>query len=111
MAAYARAGCELALTHETKPELASRVRRCWIDMPDRLAAVLDESGRDAVPRDVRAAGQRLGGVAKCVQVSVRRLAASASAGRLTTIFWKTAADQVTVLTTAVALRVEGMVPG
>jgi uncharacterized protein YndB with AHSA1/START domain len=42
-------GCELELTHETKAELATRVRRCWIEMLDRLAAMLGERGSDAAP--------------------------------------------------------------
>ena len=49
-------GCELDLTHKTKPELASRVRRCWVEMLDRLAAMLGESGSYTAPSDARAAG-------------------------------------------------------
>ena len=48
-------GCELDLTHETKPELASQVRRCWIEMLDRLISTLGESVSN-VPSDARAAG-------------------------------------------------------
>jgi hypothetical protein len=51
-------GCELELTHETKLELASEVRRCWIEMFDQLAVVTGESGSDHVPRDARAASRR-----------------------------------------------------
>jgi len=49
---------ELDVTHKTKPELASRVRRCWVEMLDRLAAMLGESGSNTAPRDARAAGRR-----------------------------------------------------
>jgi hypothetical protein len=52
------AGCELELTHETRTELAPRVRRCWIEMLDRLAAILDAGGRDAAPPEVRVASLR-----------------------------------------------------
>lgn len=53
------AGCELELTQETRTELAPRVRRCWIEMLDRLAAILEAGGRDvAAPPEVRVAGRR-----------------------------------------------------
>jgi uncharacterized protein YndB with AHSA1/START domain len=42
-------GCELSLTHETKPELARQVHRDWIKVLDGLAAMLSESSRDAAP--------------------------------------------------------------
>jgi len=48
-------GCELDLTHKTRPELTSRVRCCWIEMLDRLAAMLGETGSSTAPRDARAA--------------------------------------------------------
>jgi uncharacterized protein YndB with AHSA1/START domain len=48
-------GCELDLTHKTRPELTSRVRRCWIEMLDRLAAMLGETGSSTAARDARAA--------------------------------------------------------
>ena len=43
-------GCELGLSHETKPELALQVRRDWIEVLDRLAAMLCESSGDASSR-------------------------------------------------------------
>jgi uncharacterized protein YndB with AHSA1/START domain len=52
------AGCELELTHETSPELAARVRRCWIEMLDRLTEILEAGGRHAVLPGVRVAGRR-----------------------------------------------------
>jgi len=51
-------GCELDLTHETKPELAGRARRSWTEMFDRLAETIGESGSNTVPRDARAARGR-----------------------------------------------------
>jgi uncharacterized protein YndB with AHSA1/START domain len=33
-------GCEVSLTHETKPELAEQVRRDWTQLFDRLAALI-----------------------------------------------------------------------
>jgi uncharacterized protein YndB with AHSA1/START domain len=51
-------GCKLDLTHETQPELASRARGCWMEMLDRLAAMLGETGSNTAPRDARAAGRR-----------------------------------------------------
>jgi uncharacterized protein YndB with AHSA1/START domain len=43
-------GCELSLTHETKPELAQQLSHDWTRMFDRLAAMLGESGGDASGR-------------------------------------------------------------
>ena len=40
-------GCELSLTHETRPELAQQAQRDWAKVLDRLAAMLTVSGRDA----------------------------------------------------------------
>jgi uncharacterized protein YndB with AHSA1/START domain len=51
-------GCELDLTHETRPALASAVRRRWIEIFDRLTAMINEGGGDTVPRDARAARRR-----------------------------------------------------
>jgi uncharacterized protein YndB with AHSA1/START domain len=51
-------GCELGLSHETKAELASRVHRCWIEMFDRLAAILSAGSREAVSPAARAAARR-----------------------------------------------------
>jgi uncharacterized protein YndB with AHSA1/START domain len=48
-------GCELGLTHATRPEQASRARRCWIEMFDRLAAILNEGGHEVSRHDARAA--------------------------------------------------------
>jgi uncharacterized protein YndB with AHSA1/START domain len=52
------AGCELELTHETRRELAPQLRRSWIEMLDRLVAILEAGGRDAAPPAVRVAGRR-----------------------------------------------------
>jgi hypothetical protein len=38
-------GCELSLTHETKPEFAQQVRSDWIKLLERLAALFDESAQ------------------------------------------------------------------
>jgi uncharacterized protein YndB with AHSA1/START domain len=38
-------GCELSLTHETRPELAQRVSHDWIRILDALAAMLGERYR------------------------------------------------------------------
>jgi uncharacterized protein YndB with AHSA1/START domain len=43
-------GCELSLTHETKPELVGQIRRDWIQVLDGLAMMLGASGDDASPR-------------------------------------------------------------
>jgi hypothetical protein len=43
-----RTGCELSLTHETKPELAQQVSRDWIRILDALAAALGEVGRESL---------------------------------------------------------------
>ena len=48
-----RALGELDLTHKTRPELTSRVRRCWIEMLDRLAAMLRFSGEVTTKRNAR----------------------------------------------------------
>jgi uncharacterized protein YndB with AHSA1/START domain len=48
-------GCELNLTHETKPELAQQVSQDWIRILDGLAAVLGEHGRDAARREMTTA--------------------------------------------------------
>src|SRR6266446_8140161 len=45
-------GCELTLTHKTKPELARQVSHGWIRMLEGLAAVLGESSRVAPPREI-----------------------------------------------------------
>jgi uncharacterized protein YndB with AHSA1/START domain len=44
-----RLGCELTLTHETKPESAQQIRRDWVKVLDRLDAIVGESGRDTAP--------------------------------------------------------------
>jgi uncharacterized protein YndB with AHSA1/START domain len=51
-------GCELDLAHETRPELSNAVRRRWIEMLDRLAAITIESGGGPVRRDATAAFRR-----------------------------------------------------
>jgi uncharacterized protein YndB with AHSA1/START domain len=51
------AGCEIELVHETRRELATQMRRAWIEMLDRLAALIEARGRPPAPRDVRVAGQ------------------------------------------------------
>jgi uncharacterized protein YndB with AHSA1/START domain len=48
-------GCELGLTHKTKPELARQVSHGWIRMLEGLAAVLGESSRVAPLREIAAA--------------------------------------------------------
>ena len=45
-------GCELTVTHKTKPELARQVSDGWIRMLEGLAAVLGESSRGAPPREI-----------------------------------------------------------
>ncbi|HEX4829108.1 MAG TPA: SRPBCC domain-containing protein [Xanthobacteraceae bacterium] len=47
-------GCELSLTHKTKPELATQVSHGWIRMLEGLAAVVGESSRVAPPREIAA---------------------------------------------------------
>jgi uncharacterized protein YndB with AHSA1/START domain len=48
-------GCELTLTHKTKPDLARQVSHGWVRMLEELAAVLGESSRDGAPREIAAA--------------------------------------------------------
>jgi uncharacterized protein YndB with AHSA1/START domain len=48
------AGCELSLTHETKPGSARQVSHGWIRMLEGLAAVLGEGRRLAPPREIAA---------------------------------------------------------
>jgi uncharacterized protein YndB with AHSA1/START domain len=43
-------GCELSLSHETKPELAQQVSGDWVSILDGLAATLRESGGDPLRR-------------------------------------------------------------
>src|SRR5262245_1818130 len=45
-------GCELSLTHETKPELARQMSHGWIRMLEGLAAVLGEGRRLGPPREI-----------------------------------------------------------
>jgi uncharacterized protein YndB with AHSA1/START domain len=40
-------GCELSLTHATKPEFMQQARRDWANVLERLAAVLAQTGRNA----------------------------------------------------------------
>ena len=47
-------GCELSLTHETKPGLARQVSHGWIRMLEGLAAVLGEGRRVAPRREIAA---------------------------------------------------------
>jgi uncharacterized protein YndB with AHSA1/START domain len=47
-------GCELSLTHKTKPEAARHVSYGWIRMLEGLAAVLGEGRRLAPPREIAA---------------------------------------------------------
>jgi uncharacterized protein YndB with AHSA1/START domain len=47
-------GCELSLTHKTKPELVRQVSHGWMRMLEGLAAVLGESSRVAPPREIAA---------------------------------------------------------
>jgi uncharacterized protein YndB with AHSA1/START domain len=47
-------GCELSLTHKTKPELARQVSHGWIRMLEGLATVLGEDSRVAPPRQIAA---------------------------------------------------------
>jgi uncharacterized protein YndB with AHSA1/START domain len=50
-------GCELSLTHKTKPKSARQVSDGWIRMLEGLAAVLGEDDRVAPPREIAAATQ------------------------------------------------------
>jgi len=43
-------GCELTLTHKTKPDLAGQVSDGWMRMLEGLAALLGESRREGAPR-------------------------------------------------------------
>jgi len=52
-------GCELSLTHKTKPELARQVSDGWIRMLEGLATVLGEDSRVAARRKIAAARARL----------------------------------------------------
>jgi uncharacterized protein YndB with AHSA1/START domain len=45
-------GCELSVTHETKPGSARQVSHGWIRMLEGLAAVLGEGRRLAPPREI-----------------------------------------------------------
>jgi uncharacterized protein YndB with AHSA1/START domain len=47
-------GCELTLTHKTKPELARQVSRGWMRMLEGLAAVLGERSPLALTREMAA---------------------------------------------------------
>ena len=47
-------GCELTLTHKTKPELARQVSHGWMRMLEGLAAVLGESSPLALARAIAA---------------------------------------------------------
>ena len=47
-------GCELSLTHKTKPELARQVSHGWIRMLEGLATVLGEDSCVAPPRQIAA---------------------------------------------------------
>ena len=47
-------GCELTLTHKTKPELARQVSHGWMRMLEGLAAVLGESSPLALAREIAA---------------------------------------------------------
>ena len=40
-------GCELSLTHETKPKFTQQARCDWAKVLERLAAMLSRTGRDA----------------------------------------------------------------
>jgi uncharacterized protein YndB with AHSA1/START domain len=40
-------GCELSLTHETKPKFTQQARYDWAKVLERLAAMLSQTGRDA----------------------------------------------------------------
>jgi len=42
-------GCEVGLTHETKPELAEQVRHDWIKLLERLAAFIDATSCHSAP--------------------------------------------------------------
>jgi uncharacterized protein YndB with AHSA1/START domain len=48
-------GCELSLTHKTKPKSARQVSNGWIRMLEGLTAVLGEDDRVAPPREIVAA--------------------------------------------------------
>ena len=43
-------GCELSLTHETRPESAGQVARDWAYALDSLASILGGTERDAARR-------------------------------------------------------------
>jgi len=47
-------GCELTLTHKTKPELARQVSHSWMRMLEGLGAVLGESSPLALAREIAA---------------------------------------------------------
>jgi uncharacterized protein YndB with AHSA1/START domain len=47
-------GCELTLTHKTKPELARQVSHGWARMLDGLAAAVGESNPLALAREIAA---------------------------------------------------------
>ena len=48
-------GCELSLTHKTRPELARQVSGRWISMVEGLASALGEDTRVAPGREIAAA--------------------------------------------------------
>src|SRR5215475_4259234 len=50
-------GCELSLTHKTKPESARHVSHAWIRMLEGLAAMLGEGRRLAPPREIAGRGR------------------------------------------------------